>query len=194
MLYEVITGLSLEQVGADIASMVGGNYVNRFDIAGRSYKVIPQVQRIDRLNAEQLQNIYISGRNGGLIPLATVATLRNSTVPRSLNRFQQLNAVKLSGVAVRPLDEARITSYNVCYTKLLRASLAIRGPKRLVMRSRISTGLRCTTDILPKDKPRPSNTAEDRGGLCLEGRLGLVVVDGHDEGTVEDLLFRRLVV
>uniref|UniRef100_UPI003D8182B2 efflux RND transporter permease subunit n=1 Tax=Trichloromonas sp. TaxID=3069249 RepID=UPI003D8182B2 len=99
-------GLSLEQVGLDIGSMVGGNFVNRFDIAGRSYKVIPQIQRVDRLNPEQLQHIYISGRDGGLIPLSTVASLRNTTVPRSLNRFQQLNAVKLSGVAVRPLDEA----------------------------------------------------------------------------------------
>ena len=99
-------GLSLEQVGADLGAMVGGNFVNRFDIAGRSYKVIPQIARIDRLNPEQLQKIHISGPNGQLVPLATVATIKNSTVPRSLNRFQQLNAVKISGVSVRPLDEA----------------------------------------------------------------------------------------
>ncbi|MEW6593353.1 MAG: efflux RND transporter permease subunit [Thermodesulfobacteriota bacterium] len=99
-------GLNLEQVGADLAAMVGGNFVNRFDIAGRSYKVIPQVQRTDRLNPDQLNHIYVTGPDGGLVPLSTVATLRNSTVPRSLNRFQQLNAVKLSGVPVRPLDEA----------------------------------------------------------------------------------------
>jgi multidrug efflux pump len=99
-------GLNLEQVGADIGSMVGGNFVNRFDIAGRSYKVIPQIERIGRLNPGQLQDIYITGPGRSLIPLSTVATLKNTVVPRSLNRFQQLNAVKLSGVAVRPLDEA----------------------------------------------------------------------------------------
>lgn len=99
-------GLSLEQVGADIGAMVGGNFVNRFDIAGRSYKVIPQIARADRLNPEQLKNIYITGPNGQMVPLSTVATINNSTVPRSLNRFQQLNAVKISGVSVRPLDEA----------------------------------------------------------------------------------------
>jgi len=99
-------GLDLRQVGADIQSMVGGNYVNRFDIAGRSYKVIPQIKRIDRLNPAQLENIYISGPRGQLVPLSTIATIRNSTVARSLNRFQQLNAVKISGVALRPLDEA----------------------------------------------------------------------------------------
>jgi len=99
-------GLDLRQVGADLGAMVGGNFVNRFNIDGRSYKVIPQIQRVDRLNPEQLQNIYISGPGGELVPLSTVATLEEKTVPRSLNRFQQLNAVKLSGVAVQPLDKA----------------------------------------------------------------------------------------
>jgi multidrug efflux pump len=99
-------GLDLKQVGADMGAMLGGNYVNRFDIGGRSYKVIPQIQRLDRLNPDQLANIYVTGPNGRLVALSTVATIRNSTVPRSLNRFQQLNAVKISGVSVRPLDEA----------------------------------------------------------------------------------------
>ena len=99
-------GLNLEQVGVDMASMLGGNFVNRFNIAGRSYKVIPQIKRVDRLNPEQLNNIYISGPDGNLVPFNTVASIRNTTVPRSMNRFQQLNAVKISGVAVRPLDEA----------------------------------------------------------------------------------------
>jgi multidrug efflux pump len=98
-------GLNLEQVGGDLGGLVGGDFVNRFDIAGRSYKVIPQIQRVDRLNPDQLQNVYVTGPNGGLVPLSTVATVRESVVPRSLNRFQQLNAVKISGVAVRPLDE-----------------------------------------------------------------------------------------
>jgi len=99
-------GLNLTQVGADLASAVGGNFVNRFNIAGRSYKVIPQIKRVDRLNPSQLQNIYITGAGGQLIPLSTVATIEDSTVPRSLNRFQQLNAVTISGVSVLPLDQA----------------------------------------------------------------------------------------
>ena len=99
-------GLNLQQVGADLGAAVGGNFVNRFNIAGRSYKVIPQVQRMGRLNPEQLEDIYVTGPNNRLIPLSTIASLRHSTEPRSLNRFQQLNAVKISGVAVRPLDEA----------------------------------------------------------------------------------------
>ncbi len=99
-------GLNLQQVGADLSSMLSGNYVNRFNIAGRSYKVIPQIKRVDRLNPDQLQHIYITGPGGQVVPLSTVAEMRNSTVPRTLNRFQQLNAVKISGVAIRPLNEA----------------------------------------------------------------------------------------
>ncbi|MHB8709384.1 MAG: efflux RND transporter permease subunit, partial [Desulfuromonadales bacterium] len=99
-------GSNLTLVGADVGGGVGGGFVNRFDIAGRSYKVIPQIERVGRLNPGQLQDLYVSGPDGRLVPLATVATVKESVVPRSLNRFQQLNAVKISGVAVRPLDEA----------------------------------------------------------------------------------------
>jgi len=99
-------GLNLGQVGADLGGMVGGDYVNRFDISGRSYKVIPQIERAGRLNPNQLKDIYVTGPGGKVIPLSSVATLKESVVPRSLNRFQQLNAVTISGVAMRPLDEA----------------------------------------------------------------------------------------
>ncbi|MEO1482033.1 MAG: efflux RND transporter permease subunit [Myxococcota bacterium] len=99
-------GLNMQQVGADIGAAVGGNFVNRFNIDGRSYKVIPQVERSARLNPQQLENIYVSGPDGTLIPLGTFASFVEKTQPRSLNRFQQLNSVKLSGVAIRPLDEA----------------------------------------------------------------------------------------
>jgi multidrug efflux pump len=90
-------GLNLAQVGNDLGAALGGNYVNRFNISGRSYKVIPQIERRDRLNPEQLRDIYISGPNGGLIPVSAIAHLESTVVPRSLNRFQQMNAVKISG-------------------------------------------------------------------------------------------------
>jgi multidrug efflux pump len=97
-------GLSMQQVGADLAAAVGGNFVNRFNIDGRAYKVIPQIERAGRLNADQLNDIYIRGAGSQLMPLSAVATLQTGVEPRTLNRFQQLNSVKLSGVAVRGLD------------------------------------------------------------------------------------------
>ena len=99
-------GMNLQSVGQDLGSAIGGNYVNRFSVGGRSYKVIPQVLRAERLNPEQLQDIYVTGPNGQLVALGTIATIKDSVAPRSLFRFQQLNAVKISGVAVRPLDQA----------------------------------------------------------------------------------------
>jgi multidrug efflux pump len=99
-------GLNLQGVGQDLGAAVGGNFVNRFSVAGRSYKVIPQLLRAERMNPEQLQDIHVTGPNGQLVALSTIATIRDSVAPRALNRFQQLNAVKLSGVAMAPLDQA----------------------------------------------------------------------------------------
>ncbi len=99
-------GLNLQEIGADISAMFGGNFVNRFNISGRSYKVIPQIQRVDRLNPDQLKDIYVTGPDDKLIPLSTVATIREKTVPRTLNRFKQLNAVTISGLSGLPLDQA----------------------------------------------------------------------------------------
>lgn len=99
-------GLNMASIGANVGTLMGGNYVNRFNFEGRSYKVIPQLKRVERLNASQLENTYIKNSNGQLVSLDTFVTLKKKTGPRSLNRFQQFNAVKISGVAIRPLDEA----------------------------------------------------------------------------------------
>src|SRR5262249_13188275 len=97
-------GLNMQQVGADLAASIGGNFVNRFNMEGLSYKVIPQIKRVDRLNPEQLKDIYVTGPNNQLIPLSTVATIKHTTVARSLNRMQQLNAVTITGVPTGSLD------------------------------------------------------------------------------------------
>jgi len=99
-------GLTLQGVGADLAVMLGGNFVNRFNIDGRAYKVIPEIERAGRLTPEQLNQIHVTGPNGQLMPLSAVATLRDGIEPRTLNRFQQLNAVKIMGVATQGVDGA----------------------------------------------------------------------------------------
>ncbi|HEX6879792.1 MAG TPA: efflux RND transporter permease subunit, partial [Terriglobales bacterium] len=91
-------GVDLSQAGKDLSTMLGGNYVNRFSIQGQSYKVIPQVKRAERLTPDQLEEIYITGAGGKLIPLSTVATLKTTAEPRDLKKFQQLNAVRIQGV------------------------------------------------------------------------------------------------
>jgi multidrug efflux pump len=97
-------GVDLSQAGQDLSTMLGGNYVNRFSIQGRSYKVIPQIKRAERITPEQLSHIY--GRLK--IKLVPFATLKTTTEPRALKKFQQLNAVRIQGVVPPgvPLDEA----------------------------------------------------------------------------------------
>ncbi len=93
-------GVDLSQAGRDLSALLGGNYVNRFSIGGRSYKVIPQVKRSERLTPDQLEDIYVTGSGGKLVPLSTFATLRTTTEPRELKRFRQLNAVRVTGALV----------------------------------------------------------------------------------------------
>jgi multidrug efflux pump len=94
-------GVDLSQAGRDLSTLLGGNFVNRFSVQGRSYKVIPQVKRSERLTPDQLSQIYVKGSNDKLVPLSTFATLKTTTEPRELKRFQQLNAVHIQGV-IRP--------------------------------------------------------------------------------------------
>lgn len=99
-------GLDLQSVGRELASALGGGFVNRFSAFGRSYKVIPQLQRDQRLNPEQIMNLRVTGPTGELIPVGTFARVEDRVAPRSLNRFEQLNSVKLSGVSIQTLDAA----------------------------------------------------------------------------------------
>jgi multidrug efflux pump len=118
-------GVDLSQAGQDLSILLGGDYVNRFSIQGRSYKVIPQLKRTERLTPDQLERIYITGSapagNGSgdgsgesndagpagsgrrLVPLSTFAHIRTTAEPRELKKFQQLNAVRIQGVIPPPV-------------------------------------------------------------------------------------------
>jgi multidrug efflux pump len=101
-------GLTMNQVGNALGSLLGGGYVNYFSMDTRSYKVIPQVERSSRLNVDQLLNYPIAMIDSTPVPLSTIATIRPITVPESLNHFQQLNAATLQGVPAQgvALDDA----------------------------------------------------------------------------------------
>ncbi len=104
-------GVDLSQAGRDLSTLLGGDYVNRFSIQGRSYKVIPQVKRAERLAPDQLKDIYVTGAEGKLVPLSTFATLQTTTEPRELKKFQQLNAVRIQGVIPPPVPLDQALSY-----------------------------------------------------------------------------------
>ena len=96
-------GVDLGQAGRDLSILLGGDYVNRFSIQGRSYKVIPQLARAERLTPDQLTGIYVTGSDDRLVPLSTFASLKTTAEPRELKKFQQLNAVRVQGVIPPPV-------------------------------------------------------------------------------------------
>jgi multidrug efflux pump len=91
-------GITMAEIGRELGSMMSGGFVNRFNVQGRSYKVTPQVSRMNRLNPEQLKEYQIRSASGELVPLSTLVTLDKSVQPQQLKRFQQLNAATISGV------------------------------------------------------------------------------------------------
>lgn len=91
-------GLDLATIGRDLAVLLSGGYVNRFNHAGRSYKVIPQVDDEQRQTAEDLLQLKVRTRDGGSVSLRSLVTLRTEAAPRVLSRFQQRNAAKVYGV------------------------------------------------------------------------------------------------
>ncbi|MCB5944918.1 efflux RND transporter permease subunit [Acidocella sp. KAb 2-4] len=99
-------GLNMSQVGAVLAEALGGGYVNYFSLDGRSYKVIPQMERAARLNVAQLNNYYVTSANGINVPLSAIATIQTSVIPEAINHFQQQNSATLQGVPAPGVTQA----------------------------------------------------------------------------------------
>ena len=93
-----LMGVDMAQMSGDLAAMLSGGFVGRFAMDNRSYRVIPQVQRADRLNPEQVGDFYTRNRDGELVRMAGLIDFEPSVQPQQLRRFQQLNAVTISGV------------------------------------------------------------------------------------------------
>ena len=91
-------GITMNDIGINLARMLGGGYVNRFSLEGRSYKVIPQVQRRFRLDAQMLNDYYLKTAMGNLVPLSTLVSFERSVEPSKRTQFQQLNAMTIEGV------------------------------------------------------------------------------------------------
>jgi multidrug efflux pump len=91
-------GMTQQQVGAALSAALGGGYVNYFSVSGRSYKVIPQVKQVDRLNPDQILDYYIRTPSGAMVQARTIASIKQRVVPQSINHFQQLNSATIAGV------------------------------------------------------------------------------------------------
>ncbi|MFZ5737430.1 MAG: efflux RND transporter permease subunit [Pseudomonadota bacterium] len=94
-------GVTMQAIADTLAVLVGENYVNRFNYYGRSYDVIPQVRRSDRLTPETIGRYQVRTRSGEMIPLSTVAAVSVTPSANRLPQFNQMNAATLSAV-LRP--------------------------------------------------------------------------------------------
>jgi len=112
-------GLDLAGVGRELGTLLGGAYVNRFNFFDRSYKVIPQLGDAERASVGPLMDLKVKTPRGELVPVSTFTRIETGVGPRSLNRFQQRNAVRVFG-GVKPgvtkaeglhiLEEAALTA------------------------------------------------------------------------------------
>ncbi len=90
-------GMDLGMVSRQLGVLLSGNYVNRFDLNGKAYRVIPMVEGGSRQDPASLMELKLRTPGGELIPLSSVATLERSTAPRVLGKFQQKNAFRIFG-------------------------------------------------------------------------------------------------
>ncbi|HEX6002302.1 MAG TPA: efflux RND transporter permease subunit [Hyphomicrobiaceae bacterium] len=91
-------GITMSDLGGSLSTLLGGGYVNRFNMFGRAYQVIPQVPREYRLTTDWLQRYQVRTGSGTLVPLATVVSIDQSVQPNVLTTFQQLNSATIQGV------------------------------------------------------------------------------------------------
>ncbi len=91
-------GLSMQTIGSTLATLVGGNYINRFNMEGRAYQVVTQVPRSDRLTAQALTQYFVKTASGEQVPLSSVVTVKNTVEPNALSRYNQLNSATFSAV------------------------------------------------------------------------------------------------
>ena len=102
-------GVSMQNLGTTLATLLGEGEINRFTIDGRSYKVIAQVERAYRDNPGWLNSYYVKSSSGEMVPLGTLISLSERARPSRLKQFQQLNAATLEGVPIVSMGEALAT-------------------------------------------------------------------------------------
>ncbi|MCG6965837.1 MAG: efflux RND transporter permease subunit [Chromatiaceae bacterium] len=100
-------GISMADIGSNLATLLGGNDVNRFSLEGRSYKVIPQAERIYRLTPEMLGNLYLRGSAGTQVPLSSLVRIERTVEPSTRSQFQQLNSVTIEGLMAPGVSEGQ---------------------------------------------------------------------------------------
>jgi multidrug efflux pump len=89
-------GVSVDVVARAIETMLGGRQVTRYKKEGDQYDVIVQTQATGRDTPDDIEKIFVRGRNEAMIPLASLVKVRESVAPRELNHFSQRRSVSIT--------------------------------------------------------------------------------------------------
>jgi multidrug efflux pump len=117
-------GLTMQSIGDTLALLVGENYVNRFNLGGRSYEVIPQVPRSDRLTPETLTQYYVTTPSGQPVPLSNLVSVEMDTQPNSLTQYNQLNSATFQAVPMPGVTMGQAVDFLEQQTKDLPAGFS----------------------------------------------------------------------
>jgi len=101
-------GLSMKDIANALTGALSQAYINYFNYAGRSYQVIPQMERDQRQLDNQVLNYYINTATGSPIALSTIAHIQQRVVPETLNHFQELNSATMVGVPIPGLADGDV--------------------------------------------------------------------------------------
>jgi len=104
-------GVTMQAIGNTLALLVGENYVNRFSLGGRSYEVIPQVSRADRLTPETLTRYYVTAAGGQPVPLSNLVAIKTTTAPNALTRYNQLNSATFQAVPMPDVTQGQAVAF-----------------------------------------------------------------------------------
>jgi len=101
-------GVNVDTVGRTLETMLGGRQVTRFKRDGQQYDVIVQVARPDRASPGDISDVHVRARNGSMVQLSNLVEVKEGVAPQSLNHFQRLRAVKITGTLAPgySIDEA----------------------------------------------------------------------------------------
>ena len=145
-------GITMQSIGNTLATLLGGNYVNRFNLEGRSYQVIPQVPRDKRLSPKSLGEYYVATATGQQVPLSTLVSIETATDPNALTHYNQLNSavtpsrVRMPGAKCRPVSSPlNKTAVYLRSPRPAASSLAFTASWRAVRQRSLSTSHRQAT-------------------------------------------------
>ena len=90
-------GVSMEEIGHTLETLLGGFDVTRYKHEGKQYDVVVQMEDEKRRQPSDLTSIYVRGADGTLHQLSNLVSVTETVAPKELNHFNKLRAAVING-------------------------------------------------------------------------------------------------